>query len=495
VPIAKLTGRCSWLPVQSDEAVCPAGVLSRYLWISFLLAQLIDWTLVFASCQIHSNTLLESPIRYPVDVYLGRQPILDRGWNVAGYELLFRSSQANFSDSTDDVSATSQVIVNAVLGVGLDRLLGGKPAFVKFDRTLLLGDWTTLLPPDKIIIEILETVPPDQEVFSACHKLHQQGYALALHDCLDDAWTAAFAPFVDILKVDFQQTSPADQEKMVRKYQKFNIRMVAEKVETESEFRRARQMGYDYFQGYFFDRPTILRAIRVPPSQIKALRLVNQIQQQELDLRAIEEMIRHDISFSHSLLTYLNSAAFHWADRIESIRQGLILLGSDEIRKWAWMASLSSMGQNRPPVLMAQVLMRGRFCELIAVAAKLSLGDSDPFLLGMFSLLGAILQRPLEGILDDLNLGPNIRNALLGTAGEADPLSLLLRIVKSYELADFQDVDAAARVIRLSPEALSTCYLQSLTWVETVFSPDEKAWRAANVSAPPGFHRNWEART
>ena len=111
-------------------------------------------------------------------------------------------------------SATSQVIVNAVLGVGLDRLLGGKPAFINFDRTLLLGDWTTLLPPDKVVIEILETVPPDQEVLSVCHKLRQQGYALALDDCLDDARTAAFAPFVDILKVDFQQTSPADQEKI-----------------------------------------------------------------------------------------------------------------------------------------------------------------------------------------------------------------------------------------------------------------------------------------
>ena len=155
-----------------------------------------------------------------MECYLGRQPILDRGWNVAGYELLFRSSEANFCDSTDDVAATSQVVVNAVLGIGLDRLLGGKRAFINFDRTLLLGDWTTLLPPDKAIIEILERVPPDQEVLSACHRLQQQGYALALDDCLEDGRTAAFAPFVDILKVDFQQTTPAQQDKLVRLYKK-----------------------------------------------------------------------------------------------------------------------------------------------------------------------------------------------------------------------------------------------------------------------------------
>src|ERR1700733_6887791 len=151
-----------------------------------------------------------------MEVYLGRQPILDSRLAIIGYELLFRSSEANFCDVTDDVAATSQVIVNAVLGVGLDRLLGGKPAFINFDRTLLLGDWTTLLPPDKVVIEILETVSPDQEVLSACHKLQQQGYALALDDCLNDDRTAAFAPFIDILKVDFQQISSANQEKMVR---------------------------------------------------------------------------------------------------------------------------------------------------------------------------------------------------------------------------------------------------------------------------------------
>ena len=396
-----------------------------------------------------------------MEVYIGRQPILDRGWNVAGYELLFRSSPANFCELTDDLSATSEVIVNAVLGVGLDQLLKGNPAFIKFNRTLLLGNWTTLLPSDKIVIEILETVRPDQEILSICHQLRQQGYILALHDCGDDGRTEAFIPFVDILKLDFQRTSPADQERIVRRCRKLQIRIVAEKIETESEFRRASQLGYDYFQGFFFASPTVLRASRVPASQMSSLRLMTQIQQEGLDVSAVEELIRHDISFSHSLLTYLNSAVFHWADRIESVRQGLLLLGPGEIRKWVSMATLCSLAQNRPPVLVAQVLMRGRFCEVIASSAKLSLGDSDPFLVGMFSLLGAILQRPLDVILGDLNIGPIARNALLGTAGDVDPLSLVLRIVKSYEIADFHEVDAAARVIGLSPGVLSACYFQS----------------------------------
>jgi len=425
-------------------------------------------------------------------VYLGRQPILDRNRNVAGYELLFRSSLANFCDMSDDVMATSQVIVNAVLGVGLDHLLGGKPAFINFDRTLLLGDWSTLLPPEKCVIEILETVAPDQEVLAACRNLRRQGYALALDDCLDDERTAAFAPFVDMLKVDFLQASPAQQESLIRRYRKLKIRMVAEKVETEPEFRRALQLGYDYFQGYFFARPTVLQAARVPASQMSGLRLMKQIQREELDFRAIEELIRCDVSFSHSLLTYLNSAAFDWADRVESVRHGLLLMGSAELRKWAWMASLSSLGQNRPRVLMAQVLMRGRFCEAIACAAKLPLGESDPFLLGMFSLLDAILGRPLQGILDDLNISRNLRNALLGTAGEPDLLSLILRIVKSYEVGEWSEVETAAQVISMSPDDLLTCYMSALSWVDTVLQADEKP--SPGLSAPIDFRRDPKAR-
>lgn len=424
-----------------------------------------------------------------MEVYLGRQPILDRGWNIAGFELFFRSSWSNFRDSTDDVSATSQVIVNAILGVGLDRLLGGKPAFINFDQTLLLGDWTTVLPPDKVVIEILGAVQPDEAALTACHRLREQGYALALDACRDDRRSEVFAPFVDILKVDFQETPLADRESAVSRYKKLGLRMVAAKVETESEFSKASQLGYDYFQGFFFASPAVLRTSHVPASKVSGLRLVRLIQQEDIDLAAVEEVIRRDISFSHSLLKYLNSAAFHWAGPIESVRQALHLLGSVGIRRWVWMASLPTLAQNRPPVLVAQVLMRGRFCEVIAGRAKSVPGNVDPFLAGMFSLLDAILQKPLEEILVDLNAGPFLRGALLGTAGNADPLSMVLRIVKAYERGDFHAIDAEARVLGLSPETLNTCYLEALDWVESTFKTDEQTWPATRMPGLTGFHR------
>lgn len=426
-----------------------------------------------------------------MDAYIGRQPILDRGWNVAGYELLFRSSQENVCEGTDN-TATPHVIASAVLTFGLDRLLGDKPAFVKFDRQFLPGDWTTCLAPDKVIIEILQSVPYDRETVHACQRLKELGYAIALNECVDDPRTASFAPHVDILKVDFQATSPAEQDHLVHRYRHLNLRMLAGKVETESEFVRASQLGYHYFQGYFFASPTVLQTTRVPASQMSGMRLLKEIQREDLDFAAVEAIIRRDISFSHALLTYLNSAAFHWANRVESIRQGLVLLGSDQIRKWVWMASINSLGQNRPPILMARVLMRGRFCEEIVASANLNIGDADPFLVGMFSLLDAILRRPLREILAELNIGRQIRSALLGTAEEGDPLALVLGIVKAWERSEFQVVDTAARAIHLSPDALNACYLRSLEWVESVHASDEKTWRASHTAPLMGFHRDTE---
>ena len=403
-----------------------------------------------------------------MDVYVGRQPILNRKQDVVGFELLFRSSQINSCDQTDAVVATAHVIVTAVLSIGLEKLLAGRPAFINFDRTLLLGDWTTLLPPDKGVIEILETVPPDQEVLAACQRLRGQGYALALDDCLDDDRTAAFAPFVDILKVDFQQLSTASQACIIDRYRKFDLKLLAEKVETGQEFERAVQLGYHYFQGYFFERPTILKSQRIPPSQLSCLRLVKQVQKPELDFNAIEDLIRQDISFSHALFKYLHSAQFSRGHRIESIRQGLLLLGADEIRKWVWMASLSSLGQSGPPVLIPQVLLRGRFCAYIAQSSNLLIGDADPFLLGMFSLLGAVLQRPLDEVLDDLDIAPNLRRALLGPVNHANPLSLVVHIAKSYEAARWDEVGACLEGTGLVADELSKGYLEALSWVEMI---------------------------
>ncbi len=418
-----------------------------------------------------------------MEVYFGHQPILDRTWNTAGYELFFDSCKRTLNGPAAEPVDALPAVLNALLEVGIDRLYGSKKAFISADRKLLLQDWNSFLPPERAVIELIETIPADEEVLSACERLASQGYVLALHTAQDDERMAALAPFVRLIKVDAQTIPWGDQERIVHRHRNLNTGIIAEGIRTEAEFRMVSKLGYDYFQGYFFGSPAVLQASRVPGSQITSLSLLKEIQREDLDLRKIEELVRYDISLSHSLLGYLNSAAFHWASRIGSVRQGLALLGSDNVRRWVFLANLSILTQNRPPVLISQVLMRGRFAEAIATLANAPLSGCDPFLAGMFSLLDAILQRPLHLILRELKIDPKVEDALLGTAGVRDPLSLILSIVKSYESGNWVTVDVAARAMGLAPDVLGTAYLQSLSWVEAFIAPEEHKWRSTHTSS------------
>lgn len=420
-----------------------------------------------------------------MELYLTREPILDRGWNIAGYQILMRMRDAD--DFANHVSA-SHVFASEVLGEGSDSLFGGKPALVDFELISSLPDWTSLLPPEKVVVEIADSVRPDSSILPGCRKLQENGYAVTLQTSSDDERTKAFAPFVDILKVNFQETCTDDQAGLIRRYRDMNLRMLARNVRTDLQFQDACRLGYDFFQGPFFVSPSVQRTSKVPASSLSSVRLLKLVQYDDMDLDAVADAIRHDIALTHSLLKFLNSAAFVWARPIESVRQALLMLGAVQTRRWVSMASLRALIQNRPPVLVAQVLTRGRFCEALMEQAKMQGGDSDPFMVGMFSLLEAIMERPLEEILEELMLGSHARGALLGTADADDSLSLALKIVKAYERSDFEAVRAAAQRLGLSGDDLRKCYIDSLKWVE-FFGSDQGTWPATRQADRRGFHR------
>lgn len=270
---------------------------------------------------------------------------------------------------------------------------------------------------------------------------------------------------------------------------RLNLRMLARNVRTDSQFHDASRLGYDFFQGPFFASPSVQRTSKVPASSLNGLRLLKLVQYPALDLDAIEDAIRHDIALSHSLLKYLNSAAFCWAGPIESVRRALLMLGTDQTRKWVSIAGLRALVQNRPPVLAAQVLTRGRFCEALIDQARTRVGDADPFMMGMFSLLDSIMETPLHKILDELKLGDKIRRALLGIAEADDPLFLALKTVKAYERSDFHSVQDAVRRLGLSSDDLRKCYIDSLKWVE-LFASDQGTWPATRQADRRGFRRD-----
>ncbi len=302
-----------------------------------------------------------------MDVLVARQAIFDRERRVHGYELLFRSQAAqNEFDGTEGGLATQQVLANSLLVIGLDNLVGTKKAFVNFGRGPLLQGWHTSLPAENTVIEVLETVEPDAEVVEACRKLREQGYQIALDDFVFRPGYEALLDVADLLKIEIQSLPRPEQSLLIRSSKARGLQLLAEKVETYEEFEWARQAGYDYFQGYFFARPVIVRGRKIPAAKVHCLRLLQEVQRPELDFERLEMLILEDVSLSYQLLRYVNSPLFALTSSIRSIRQALLFFGETELRKWIVLATLARTADDKPGELIRHSLVRARFCESVA---------------------------------------------------------------------------------------------------------------------------------
>ena len=401
-----------------------------------------------------------------MDVFVARQPIFDRAREVYGYELLFRSD--DFTDVCDGVlshDATTQVIANALLTIGLDNIVCGKKAFVNFDNDLLAGGAYSVLPKESTILEILESSQPTEELFNLCRELKSQGYTLALDDYAADPRMEPLTEIAQMIKVDVQCTSKQEQEQLVRTYRQRGIAMLAEKVETLEEYEWARNAGYDYFQGYFFARPALVRASQIPAGKVNCLRLLREMQYTDLNFAEITKIISEDVALSYKLLRYANSALFAGCGEIRSIGQALARLGEDVVRHWAALAALPLMAKDKPGELVTHSLVRARFCErLMQLSSAQSQGLG--FLMGLFSLLDALIDVPLEEALQKAGITGPIREVLLGAAPQDDPLNNIYNLVRQYEATDWKGVAMTAAKLRIPPSGVSEAYAESTLWAQ-----------------------------
>ena len=403
-----------------------------------------------------------------MDVFVARQAIFDRNCHVYGYELLFRSNASSKEfDGTEARLATTLVLANSLLAIGLDHILGGKKAFLNYDRALLLEDSGPVLPCNTAVIEVLETVDPEAEVIEACRRLRQRGYLIALDDFV---FRPGYEPLLDVanlVKVDLRALPRSGQQLMVDTYGRRGLAMLAEKVETYEEFQWARNAGYDYFQGYFFARPVTLSAHQIPMVKLQCLRLLREVQRPELDLAHLEALISEDVSFSYRLLRYVNSALFSLPGQVRSIRQALAFLGERNLRKWVTLAALPKVAQDKPSELMAHSLVRARFCESIARLAAPGL-DGPAFMMGLFSLIDALIDRPLEEALAEINLAPEITGVLLGLASPEDPLAAAYKLVLAYEAGDWDAVERLNGKLAIPANRLGEAYCEAVHWADLV---------------------------
>ena len=308
--------------------------------------------------------------------------------------------------------------------LGLDVLTDGRRAFINCTRDILLKDYITLLPSEQAVVEILESVPADDLVIAACHRLKESGYTIALDDFGINDPREALSDVADIIKVDLRATSAADAAAMVKRYGPWRCRMLAEKVETREEFIAAKKAGFLYFQGYFFRRPETLTAHEIPANQLNYLRMLTAVSQAELDVREIENLVKGEASLCYRLLRYLNSAAFGFANEIHSVRHALAILGEREVRRWIRLVATLGAGQGKSSELVLSAMVRARFCEL--VSPKIPHGDSDLFLMGMLSMMDVILEIPMSQVLDNVPIDQESKSVLLGGASRLRPFYQLM---------------------------------------------------------------------
>lgn len=398
------------------------------------------------------------------EIFVARQPIFDRSLRVYGYEILFRtSSLENFFSHPDPDEAATRVIHSSLNVFGLDVLAQDRRIFFNVTRSVLVQELVRVLPKERTVVELLETVEPDAEVIAACRSLKEAGYTLALDDFVFYPGTEALLELADIVKVDFLFTTKAERAAIPARFQRPGLRFLAEKVETAEDFHDAERLGYDLFQGYFFRRPEILAAREIPSTETNYLRLLQAVNQPVIDFARVEEIVKHDVSLSVRLLRFLNSAFFGWRSQVTSIKQALVLLGEKPLRKWVTMAAVTGLGSGRPEELVVTALIRARLCEKLAPVAGLQEQALDLFVAGLLSAIDALLGRPLPDLLRELGIEPVLRQALLGGQEKS---SEVFQLAVAYESGNWEKAGAVARRLGIDEAMLPGCYREAVAWAE-----------------------------
>ena len=395
------------------------------------------------------------------DVFVARQPIFDRSQRLHAYELLFRGGLENFCLAGDPNQMAGDVLQAAWLTFGLSTLVGQCKAFTNFTRDLLVAGYAEALPVESTVIELLETVDGDPEVVKACQNLKQKGYTLALDDFVYRPALDPLIPLANVIKVRFRDSDPQEQEQHIRRLASQEVELLAEAVETHDEYRRARELGFSYFQGYFFQKPEVIKGRTLSGSHLTYLRLLQSVTRPDLNIDEVEAIVRTDASVTHRLMKYLGSAAFALRAEINSVRHGLVLLGKEQTRRFVSLVALGEMGSHKPPELLVNAAVRARFCELLGEDAGMADRKPDLFLLGVLSLLDAMLDQPMSKILEELPLAADLKRPV---RGELSPLYPVLAFVERYERGEWASCSDLGRTLKIAESQVFDRYTEAVAW-------------------------------
>ena len=394
--------------------------------------------------------------------YAARQPILDKEKKLVGYELLFRDGVDNVFPDIDGDEATSRLIEGSQFNFGLEDLTDNKPAYINFTLETLQKGYPLLLGKEQVVVEILETIQPGKRLLALVKDLKERGYTLALDDYIHQPVWRHFYPYIDMIKIDFLTTDKESIEAVIEAIKPHpHIKLLAEKVETYEKYQLALEMGFSYFQGFFFSKPEMVQSKTLPPSEMALAELLYETSSMDLNLKKITEVFERDVNLSYKLLRYSNSAAFKRRAEISTIKQALIVLGSEEIKRFLSLLFAAQVAADKPAELIRLSLTRARFAELLAISHGKLRDTGMAFLTGMMSLMDAILDEDMPSVMGKLPLTNEIKGALLHGEGL---LATYLSLVKFYEQADWDNAKEIQQQLGLKPEEVPDAYHDALSW-------------------------------
>lgn len=401
-----------------------------------------------------------------MDIFVARQPIFNIKNEVVAYELLFRNGQNNFYDSTNGDEATLNVIANSFYAFDFKTVTDNKKAFINFTQELIKEEIATILPKENVVIEILENIEPTSELIAACKRLKEKGFTLALDDFIFDNKYIKLVELADIIKIDFKITKGYERKKILELKRINNkIKFLAEKVENKEEYNEALELGYSYFQGYYFSKPVVLSTKNIPTNKDTGLKILKLINKDDFDFNHLEELIMKDLGLSYKIIKLINSPAYYLKNKVKSIKYAITLLGKKEIIKWLYVVLLNDLKGNNTNELVKVSLQRAKLCEFICGMSRRKEEIYSAYMVGLFSVMDAILNCPIEVILKELYIADEIKEGLIE---EKNYLNKILKLVISYEKGQWENVMFYVKEMQIDEIKLVEAYLESIKWADEV---------------------------
>jgi EAL and modified HD-GYP domain-containing signal transduction protein len=393
--------------------------------------------------------------------FIARQPILDRKKEVFAYELFFRDGKNNCFPNVLKDKATSKLITKNYQTLELDDISCSKKSFINFQPETLKSGLPAFLDPENVIVELVVGKSDENKLVDTCKHVKKMGYKIALEDCnLEPRWNQ-FLPFVDILKVNTQHENIDFLAKNMNRFTDANVQLIADKVETQESFTIFRDMGFDYFQGYFFVRPESVSNKNLPTSKLALVELIGASSSESFDIEGITSVVEHDAGLSYMLLRFINNPTINKRHKITSLRHALNYMGEVEIKKFVALLAMANLSDDKPIELIHLSLVRAKFCDLLGTEKGIGINPPTAYLVGLFSVLDALLDQNMKLLIEKLPVVDDIKIALCG--GQSN-LSMYLILAKAFESNNWLKIIRISKFLEIDQIRLHSLFNEAILW-------------------------------